>query len=105
MDANTLALVKDALDHGVDPNAPIQKGRYLDSAIGRASQLADPGDENAQARALTVLKLLLEAGARIGEGDIARRFFLFRKREKHPTGFRNSHQPFEPSRASGSIRD
>src|SRR4026209_2077173 len=74
MDANTLALVKDALDHGVDPNAPIQKGRYLDSAIGRASQLADPGDENAQARALTVLKLLLEAGARIGEGDIARRF-------------------------------
>ena len=66
MDANTLALVKDALDHGVDPNAPIQKGRYLDSAIGRASQLADPGDENAQARALTVLKLLLEAGARIG---------------------------------------
>ena len=62
-------LVKEALDHGADPNKPIRGGRLVDSAIGRATSLSYDGmDAEPRASALAALELLLKAGAKLDEG-------------------------------------
>jgi len=61
-------LVKQALDHGADPNKPVRGNRHLVPAITRATSLSDHNAETEQSDALAALELLLKAGARIDEG-------------------------------------
>ncbi|MSQ77075.1 MAG: hypothetical protein EXR97_01290 [Nitrospiraceae bacterium] len=63
-------LVKEALDHGADPNKPIRGGRILATAIIRATQLSYKGKETEQANALAASEQLLKAGAKIDEGTL-----------------------------------
>ena len=62
------ALVKQALDHGAEPNGRSGATEALKAAIGRAGALSGNGTEREQADGLAALELLLVAGAHIDEG-------------------------------------
>jgi hypothetical protein len=63
------SLVKEALDHGADPNESIRNSGPLTTAITRASQFSWKETKEEQKPALAVMELLLKAGARIDEGS------------------------------------
>jgi hypothetical protein len=63
-------LIKDSLNHGADPNTKIQGGRVIASAFHAAGRLSNKGEEEKQKHALSVLELLLKAGAKIEYEDI-----------------------------------
>jgi hypothetical protein len=62
-------LVKEALNHGVDPNGMIRGARYLTVALITPCKHSWAGDEAAQQPALETLKQLLDAGATIHQGN------------------------------------
>lgn len=62
-------LIKDALEHGADPNKPIRNSRYLVVALLKPCSLSYKGQEAEQEQALAALELLLKAGAKIVQGN------------------------------------
>ena len=61
--------MKEALNHGVDPNGTIRGARYLTVALLGPCKHSWEGDDAAQRQALAVLKQLLNAGAKIQQGN------------------------------------
>jgi hypothetical protein len=63
-----VALVKESIGHGANPNTPFHGGRILASAIIPASKSAYLGMEAEQQQALSAMDALLQGGAKVDEG-------------------------------------
>jgi hypothetical protein len=62
-------LVEEALNRGVDPNGTVRGARYLTVALIRPCRMSWGGDEAEQLQSLAALKQLLDAGAKIHQGN------------------------------------
>ncbi len=67
-------IIKEAVEHGANPNNSIRDGRYLDFALMSLRGLSDKGQEAEQRNGLEAMEELLKSGAKVDDGDIVRTY-------------------------------
>ena len=65
-------IIREAVEHGANPNSPIRDGRYLDFALMSLRGLSNKGQEAEQRDGLEAMEELLKSGAKVDDGDIFR---------------------------------